>query len=77
MTENESDKENSSLLELTRYLGPRWKPISVETQRYKEGVNVLKQTITLSYVKMDKSSEDDENLKKNSNLQVRVFNGDR
>ncbi len=77
MVESESIEDGSSLFELTKFLGSGWKPISVETNRYREGSNVLQQTITLSYVKVDDPPEGEEDLNKRSNLQVRVFSEDR
>ncbi len=67
-------EDNSPLFELTKYLGVGWKPVHIRTERIKEGANMLKQEITLSYVRIKKPPEGEEHLKKKSNLQIIVFN---
>lgn len=74
MTEKDEEDRNSSLFELTKFLGTGWKPVSVRTERSKQGVNSLKQTITLSYVKVRDPPEGEEELKNGSNVQIKVFN---
>jgi len=74
MIEKDEDEKGSSLFELTKFLGSGWKPVSVRTQRSKEGRNTLKQTITLSYVKVRDPPEGEEKLKNGSNVQIKVFN---
>ncbi len=74
MTEKDGNEESSSLFELTKFLGSGWKPVSVRTERSKEGINSLKQTITLSYVKVRDPPEGEEKLENGSNVQIRVFN---
>lgn len=71
---NEDENETSSFFELTRYVGQGWMPYSVETDRMMESKEVLKQTITLSYVKIDDPPKGEEELKDESNVQIEVFN---
>ncbi len=71
------DIENniSSMLELTKFVGSGWKPISVRTHRCREGVNVLKQTITLYYVKED-DLDGQVDFDNKANLRIHVFSED-
>ncbi len=74
MQKGKSENGSSPLLELTRSIGSGWKPISVKTHSSTEGVNVLKQTITLSYVKVTDPPEGEQALEKESNLEIKVVN---
>lgn len=76
MSDDNNGENGSSLIELTKFLGVGWKPISVQTQRHQENPNLLQQTITLSYVKVQDPEEEAEALQKQSNLQIRVFSED-
>ncbi len=76
MSESKSVEGRSSLLELTKFLGAGWKPVSVKTKRYRESDDLLQQTITLSYVKVTDTPEGEEKLNKESNLEIKVFQGD-
>ena len=73
--EQDLGNKTSSLLEMTKYVGSGWKPVSVRTHRTREGVNVLKQEITLYYTKMDKP-KGKSTIENRANLRVRVFSKD-
>ncbi len=72
MTEKSSKNDSSSHFALTKTVGLGWKPISVETDQKKDE-NILKQTITLSYVKVKRPSKGEQALKNISNLEIEVF----
>ncbi len=76
MSESKSVEEGYSLLELTKLLGTGWKPVSVKTKRHRERNDLLQQTITLSYVKVTNPPDEEDELNKESNLQIKVFQGD-
>ncbi len=73
MTEKESGSPETPVLEVSKFLGIGWVPVSVKTHRLKKGPNLLKQTITLSYVKRKRTDEGEEDLSGKSNLQIKVM----
>ncbi|MFP4050956.1 MAG: hypothetical protein ACLFVB_04365 [Thermoplasmata archaeon] len=70
------DDDDSSVLEMKKFLGVGWEPVSVRMKRNKKGPNFLEQTITLSLVRRKQAVEGEENFTKDANLLIRFLMGD-
>ncbi len=69
--------DDSSVLEMKKFLGVGWEPVSVRMKRNKKGPNFLEQTITLSLVRRKQAVEGEEKFTKDTNLLIRFLMGDQ